>query len=431
MALTGLPYIIATGLDFVPHIEHAAMKYVFAKYAMASRVKVMTDMAGWNTRKVSEYLPPSRATELSEDTAIPDHTILRARKVELSPKEVGERYRISDRRVDSDPEGIVTEAVEYLGQAIGSKVEADLFAQALSTFQGGTIGDGTADLSLAQMLQAKVYMNQLRRSGTLFVVAHQYQTLPIIQSLIDFSGATVLANSVGAVPVNARDQALMSFDLPAFGNLNVVAADMLPRNVVYKIGIDGTGGTFRLQVGDGYAVGVNVTAAITVTGTHATDLAAILAALNALTGVSGTWTGASTSMTDITITPPSTLYLDDDCLLRPAVKYDADATLSTQQIYLQKSAYDLVTGGASMWQDMNGNDLGFRVQEKSATAKALVFYRDALAFDIRKRIKAHFETVYQGRTGEWAAYMTYGAGQWSPEKGMFLHTVADSPLATG
>ena len=274
-------------------------------------------------------------------------------------------------------------------------------------------------------------VNFLDKLDPLFHVIHSFQSLPVIEELIDYTGTKVVSNSVGAVSTPLRDQALRSFDLPDFGNMNLVAADMLPRNVVFKLGIDGTGGTFRLQVGDSYTVGVGVTAAITVSGVHATDLAAILAALNALTGVTGTWTGASASMTDITITPPTTLYLDDDAQLRQAVKYDADATLSNSAIQLQKSAYDLVTGGASMWQDMFGVDLGFRVQEKSATAKGLIFFRDAIALDIRQAVQSFFEVTMQGRTGEYSAYMKYGVGQWSPEKGMFIHTTADSPLATG
>ena len=81
--------------------------------------------------------------------------------------------------------------------------------------------------------------------------------------------------------------------------------------------------------------------------------------------------------------------------------------------------------------DSDGVSMGVKLFEKSASAKSLVFYRDALVYDIRARPRAHFELVHQGRTAEYSAYSTYGVGKWSPELGMFIETTASSPLAVG
>lgn len=425
MTLTGIDYIFSAGQDLIPHIEHRAMKYVFAHFAMPARVQVMTNMVGWNVRKVSEYLPARRAVDLAEDTAIPVSTVQRARKNTLEPKEVGDRHRISDRRKDTDLEDIVADTIAFLGNAIGARVESDLFGSALTGFYGGSLGSSATEYSLALPLQGATVFRQRRRAGTLFHVIHPYQALPVMEKLIQFSGADA------GVSLDFRNKAISSFDLPTFGGMNLTVADMLPRRVIHQLSIDGTGGTFRLQVGDGYTVGEHITAAITVTGTPATDIAAIKAALEALTFTgNGTWTVAGTDLLLITITPPTTLYLDDDAQLRVAVKYDEDATLDNY-VQLQKSAYDLVTTPATMKLDMNGVPLGVWLQEKSASAKSLMFYRDALAFDIRKAVKSYFELVNQGRTAEYSGYMTYGAGSWSPEAGMFIETTANSPFAVG
>lgn len=430
MALTGIDYILANGKDLIPHIEEMALKYVFHQYSMASRVRVFNDMQGWNTRKISEYVPSRRAVELDEDTAIPDTTLLRVRKSEIAPKEVGDRYRISDRRASTDLESIVTDTIEALGRAIGDRVESDLFATALSTFVGGTIGDGTADYSLLLPQQASSLFRQRRsRVGQLYHVVHSYQIQPIIQTLLTFTNAQDGQYALQ----NFNNSAIQELTLPIIGNIAV--ADFLPRRVIWKLALYGTGGTFRLQVGDGNTVGEHITSAITASATPATLITNVKSALEALTFTgNGTWTVSGSAVDNMTITPPTTLFLDDFSQLRVAVKYDGDATLDgglLTGVPLQKSAYDLVTGITGAPTDSLGASLGVVLYERSATAKSLVFYRDALAYDLRSPVKAHFETVYQGRTAEYSAYQVYGVDGWSPELGMFIHTKANSPIAVG
>ena len=65
MALTGLEMLLrntdSIGFKLIPHIEELAIKYVVHNSVMASRVAVKSDMAGWNARKVSEYIRGRRA----------------------------------------------------------------------------------------------------------------------------------------------------------------------------------------------------------------------------------------------------------------------------------------------------------------------------------------------------------------------------------
>lgn len=420
MALNGVAAVLGSGNKFIPWIEEGALKYTQRKYVMRSRVLNLSDMTGWNIRKITEYLKYRNAQELAEDTAIPDTILARARKAEVSPKEIGDRYRISDRRASTDLESIISDTISALGSGLGDKVERDLFATALATFGGGTIGDGTADYSLDQPIDGQHEFTKLAQEGLIYHVIHPFQAKKILKDLVVFGG------SGAGAPLDFRNAAIRSWTVPGFDNLNIAVSTFVPRRVIHNVDIYGTGGTFKLAVLDGQSAGVNVTAAITVSGTPATMNSNIKAALEALTFTgNGTWTVTSTTLTDIVITPPTTLFLDADSELRVAVDYDNPTLIG------EKSAFDLITGLSGAPLDVNGASLGIVVSEKSATAKSLLFMPDAVVFDARDRVNAFFEVVNQGRTAEYSAYTTYGVARWRQERGMFIHTKANSAFATG
>lgn len=424
------------GFKLIPHVEEAAMKYVVHNTVMASRVKLMTDMSGYNVRKVSEYVRGRRAQDLQEDTSIPDTKIMRARKSIIEPYEIGDKYRITDRRSETDIESIVADTVEHLGLGISERVEMDLLNAITTVLRGGTIDQSANDYSLSYMLQAATVFRQRARHDDLFHVIHPYQAFSVMDKLIDYSNVA---------PVSFRDQAasrlegnrdLRSFSLPTFGISDLAISELLPRRISFKLAIYGTGGTFRLALGDGHetsGAAQNVTGEITVTGTHATDLAATLAAINALPLAirKGTWTGSSTSETNIVLVMPTGVYLPDVDNLRIANKYDEDIALVGQLgVNLQKSAYDLVTTLTGAPTDMNGVEMGVTLEEKQGgLAKAPIFTRDAVAWDVRRGVKSHFDTEMDGRTAVYSATMVYGVEQWSPENGMYIITKAQSPLA--
>jgi hypothetical protein len=424
---SSLAFLQANDAQFLPNIQESAIKYVFQKFVMASRVRVTTDMADdWNSRKVSEYMPARRAQQLAEDTAIPDTQLLRAKLAEVTPLEFGDRYRITERRAGTDPEQIVRDSIEALGYGVGSKVELDLLYAALNSFRGGTLGTLAADLTMPLVNKASVRFRQVRGGdANLFHVLHPYQIEPILEKLLTFTEATGGADALQ----NAVSGAVQSFNLPVIGNIAI--APLLPRRVVIQLRVYGTTGTFRLQVGNGYEVGVNITAAISANATAATVATNVKAALEALTFVgNGTWTVDGTGgLLDIVITPPSTLFLSDPDQLRPAVKYDEDLHLDGGSFdsNFQKSAYDAVATLTSPPLDNDGNSLGFTIHEMSGAAKGLSFFRDALIYDIRKAPTAFSETTMQGRTFEYSLSTTYAADGWRPYLGMFLQSTATSP----
>lgn len=418
MALNGLSIVFGGGKDFIPHIEERAIRYTMRNYVMSQRVMQLSDMTGWNDRKVTEYLRGRRAQTLSEDTAIPDTTLVRARKASIAPLEVGDKYRISDRRVDTDLENIVSDTIEALGRAVGDRREADMFKAALAGFRGGTIGNSTATYTTAMPIDGQFEFRKLARKGQLYHVVHPFQARTVMKDLITYAGAQT--------DLDFRNSAIKSWTLPGFEGLNITVSDFIPRKIVNNVPVYGTGGTFRLALLSGDVVGENITAAITVSGTPATTVANIKAALEALTFTgNGTWTVTGATNLLIVVTPPTTLYLDGDSELRVAVDKANPTVINA------KSAYDLITGLSGAPLDKDGASLGAVVTEKSASCKSLLFYRNALVWDVRKPLQTYFWLVNEGRTAEYSAYETYGIGEWQGELGMFIESAANSAFATG
>src|SRR5258706_959227 len=170
MALNGLDKIFGGGLDLVPHVEMGALRWTQRFYVMPGRVTSLSDMTGWNARKISEYLKYRRAGQLSEDTDIPDTTLARKRKTSIEPLEYGDRYRISDRRADTDLENIVSDTIEALGRAIGDRKEQRFFDAALAGFTGGSLGSSSVDYTIDLPIDAQHEFVHRARRGQLFHV---------------------------------------------------------------------------------------------------------------------------------------------------------------------------------------------------------------------------------------------------------------------
>lgn len=419
MANTLLAQVFGGSLDLIPHIEERAFRVLFRRFVMAQRSTVLTDMSGWNIRKWSTYLHSARAQELSEVTDIPENKIARTRHHQISIKEIGDRYILSDRRISTDLENIIAEVIRYMGYSLGTKVESDLYTKAMNSFTGGTLGDGTGTFSIAQLVQAQMEMEKQNLDRDMwYVVIHPYQALAVLEDLATFSGA-----SAGRDTSGWRDASLQGLTVPAFGNINIVRGSLLPRNgMVWQYRNYGTGGTIRLEIGTNHVVGTDITAAITVSGTATTMASNIQTALNNLSGQSGWSVDGSGGNADIVITAPATSYFDAESELRIAIDQDNP----TPPGY--KSSYDLVTGLSGAPTDPNGDSLGGVVYEKSGKAKALFFNRRALVFDIRQGMQSFVDNkLYQGRAVEYAMNMKYGVERLQEEYGMFIYTDATSP----
>lgn len=416
--------VFGGGKDLIPHIELGAIQYTMRKYAMAARVLMFNDMEGFNDRKISEYNKYRRAQTLAEATDIPTTALARSRKAQIAPIEVGDRYQITNRRWQTDLEPIIVDSIKGLGRGIGDRIEADLMNVGVNKF-ARQLGSSATAYSLDLPINVQMTMKQEARGEQLYHVVHPYQAMVVLK---DLKNVTALAG----INMAYREKAVSTWTVPGFGGLEVVIDDFIPRRIIHRLKVYGTGGTFRLALGDGQVAGVNLTAPITVSATVATMAANIKAALEALTfstalgyGVNnGTWTVGTTSLVDMSVTPPTGLFLDGDSELRIAVDY------SNPTQWGEKSAYDLVTGLSGAPLDVNGASQGVVIEEKSASARSLMFAREAIVYDVRHPIEAHFnDEINQGRTVEYSAHTIYGVGLWRAELGFTIETVATAPTA--
>lgn len=436
MALTNIAFLRANNNELLPHIEESAMTFIFHQYAMLPRVKHFNDMVGVNTRKVSQYLPTRRASELTEATDIPDTKLDRARLNEITPVEVGEQYKISNQRIATDLEDVLSDISASLGKSVGDKIEADLFAAAQASFLGGNFGAFGSDWDLGLGIQTRMVAQQrFPQSGALNHVVHPYQLVPFLTDAVTVTNSTTVKD--GLFNLSNANTAAMSFDIPQLGS--IVAAPLVPRRVIFKFGMFGTAGTFRLQVGDGYVIGENITAQITASATEATLITNVDAALAAL-DMSSFYSGSGAFVTtgsdalDMTITPPSDMFLDDNSQLRIAIDVvTADnVTLdgNSFDVQIQKSAYDLVTTLSGSPLDMDGAELGVDIKERSGTAYGYSFFNDALVFDERGGFEVGSDlTLNQRRTFAYFISGFYGAGSWVPQHGFRVLSTANSPTA--
>ena len=442
MPLTDIGRLQANSNELLPHIEEAAFKFITRQYAMLRHVQIYTDMTGMNVRKISAYLPTRRAVDLSEDTDIPDTRLERARLNDVTPIEVGDRYRVSNRRWMTDLENVLVDTTDALGRSIGERIEQDLMDRAVNGFFGGSFGSYSNNWNLGLLASTRMAARQrYPNAGILTQVVHPYMILPVITDLLKVTGSESGAAAFGNLQ-NATSAA-ESIINPLWDNL--VVAPMTPRRVVFQINVYGTGGTFRLQIGDDYkttataVAGDNITAAIAVNTTQATMISNIQAAIRTITGNTGWVVTAPSGVSgniDLTITPPTKHFIDDFRQLRVAVDTsDADDVTYISPNFdtiPRKGKYDLVTTvAATAPVDNEGTKLGVTIKERSATAKGLSFFRNALVFDQRSPLNVGSELVKQERTIEFYASIFYGENIWHPEYGFHVLSKANSPMAVG
>lgn len=385
MAMSTVQQILSEN-NLVPWIEEAAFMYSMQRFAMANRVLVKSDMSGWNTRKVSEYLRPLGASQLDEGVDIPSSKIHRKRLTEISPSEWGDLYPVTDRRTDTDPEDVLAAVVAALGYSLGRKREQQLFNAAIGNATHILSAPTSAyDLSHAVQMQTRYEAKML--DGQLFHVIHPYQELDVKLELLKLSN-----------PANPafRDQFIRQWGYGGFGGLNIAVSSMVPRKVKFRLVFSGTpvaAETFRLRFGLKDTANIAIGAAVANTVTN------IKNALDAL-GF-GAFTVTGSAYTDIQIQSP--VYVDEEMQLEMGRDDNGDIV-------------ENVTGTIT-------------IQEVSAVARAPFFEREGVIYDIRKKVTAYQEWFPRRRTLEIGAYEVYGVGAWRADRLGYIETDATAPNA--
>ena len=425
-----LDYLIANNSRLLPHIEERAVRISHQQTVMLQNSLQLPIIPGWAERATSAYSGISSAMELSENTDIPKANMYRARIASSKPKEWGLAYELTDRRISSDSENVVADVINALGVGLRRRIEASFFSAAATSFANKYNENRnflSSRISFDTLLRLATEANHISPSaGDILFVAHPYQLFGMYQDLIAMgTNANTMTQQGQAALSNLTQMPNLSNVALAIPNIGLVTiSHNMPRRLQVNLRIHGAAGTFRLSVGD------KTTGDITVASLTA---AGIKTALDAL--AIGTWTITGTNTgTGFVINYPPDLFLPDYAQIRPATDTStADNVTLDSNIpvgYIQKSKYDKVSGtdpySTGAPKDINGEDLGFVLQEANGVARLLAYRRNALAFDARTAPKLTAELLKDERVIRYAYYQTFNATGWDVRNGFSWVALAAS-----
>lgn len=365
----------------LPDIWEGAIYYAQHRFVMPSRVRLFTDRQGITPRKVSRYTEAGGAAVYAETADITNTTFERALLQTLTPAEIGKMIELTDTRVETDLENVVSDASRDLGYTLGRKFEEDILS-VVDTLSGGTIGDGTANMAVNSILQARTMLEAAAVDGPYVAVLHPYQYYDIAASL-----------QAVAADVPQRNQVWDSFYIRGIADVEFVVSSLLPRFITHTVTVTGspTGGTFTLTVGE-------QTTSAQAYNESAANLQTDLRALSS-TGSDLTVTGSAGGPWEVT--------------------FINDGFSNGKELVLEDNS---LTGGSSP---------SVTIVEKSANVKTPVYARNALAADMRRGLRIEPDRDASKRASELVATMIYAYGTWEDDHGVLVHSDASSPIATG
>lgn len=365
----------------LPDVWEGALDYMTHAFVMQRYVNVFTNMRGMVPRKVSEYIETGVTDNLGETSDLTPTAFDRDLLSTLTPKEIGKQFLITDRRVESDSEGVLVDAARDLGYTMGKKAEQDLLS-VISLLQGGTIDGKTSAFSLDQIFQARAILETAGVPGPYTAVIHPYHWLDVQAAMTNLSSAAPLA---------IRDNVQSNYYVTRLFDMNIAVSSLLPMvnraTEVQTITVDATGGTFSLTYNG------QTTAAIA----EGAAASAVEAALEALTGFPNvTVTGSSGGPWTVTF---------------PASAGNVSQIIGNN-IDLSGGASTIVTATTTAG---------------AQYAKSGLFSQDAIAFDVRRGLRIEPQRDASLRATELNATMIYAYGLWRPTHGVQIYADATAP----
>lgn len=377
--------LITTLLD---PIREGALMYAQNTFVAPRLVKTFTDRQGFQQRINSIYRETTVVDNISEATDLSTMEFDREALASLTPKEVGKQFVITDRRIETDIENVLGDAVTDIGYTVGKKVEVDVLNE-FNNLQGGRVGADGVAASMDNIYDARSVLEANAVPGPYVVVLHSYQWLPIFKAY---------ANLGNAAPLDIRNEAQRNYYITNVADMTFVVSPLVPygstTNEVQTATVTGTptGGTFAL----GYRGAV--TAALAFNAAAAT----VQAALEALRTIGvGNVTATGSAGGPYTITFIGAL-----------------AGVNAIMLVLKNN---LLTGGASPSVTIVQTTAG------AGYAVGAIFNREAIGLDLRRPMRIEPQRDASFRRSELNTTMVYAVGQWRTEWGVQIRTLATAP----
>lgn len=358
-----------------------ALWYMQQNFVMPRLVNVFTNMRGMTDRKLSERVDDSDNVQdaIGETTDLSAVQLDRDLLAELSPKEIGKQYVITDRRVESDDVSIVADAAQSLGYSLGKQIERDLMAD-VANFTLGTTGGVGNRMSMDYLYWARTKLDAAGVPGPYYTVLHPFQFRDIHTDMVTLSNAA---------PLEVRNQFQRSYYVTQVADFQIIVSNMVPKVLT-------TGGTWSGDLGGatGGTYKLNINGEITADIAYDAVEAAITTAINALPSVTA-----------------GDIVVDTDA---PPTGYDFTLTTAVNLISTELTVHiytDSLTGYTE-------------VPHVTKTSDGDGYYtggmwnRNALAFDVRRALRIESERDASLRQTEWNSTMIYAHGVWRPNWGV-------------
>lgn len=357
------------------------------RFVMTRLCRTFNDARGMTPRKVEGYVDDSNAvsTNLGEIEDLTATQLERDLRAMLTPEEIGKQYVVSDRRVETDKVGVIADAARMLGYSLGKQVEKYMLGHVLD-FTLSTYGSASNRAGLDMLYWARTVLDDAGVMGPYYTVMHPYQFRDIHGEMVDVSKGGVLPT---------RELFDRQYYVAQVADFNIIVSPNVPRVLTtgrtWAFDLGGaTGGTFALNV-DG-----EITGSIDYDAVEAT----IVAALNALTGVT------SGDLVVDTDAPPSGY----------AFTVTAAANLINSNI-----SFHIYSEGLTGYTEIP------HVTQTSDGAGYFaggMWAQEALAFDLRRGVRVEPERDASKRLTELNGTMIFGHGAWLADYGVQLRSQA-------
>ncbi len=177
--------------NYVDHLYEDALFVARAESLLPSLVTKLTDQSGDQPRTLSEY-PKFSAQTVTETEDFDNPSELTKTAIStLTPIEIIAQSRITDRRVETDPQGAQADASRELGEALADNIDSGL-VDAFSDLTGPELGAGATPLTWDAIFAARTALAAENVPGPYAVVIHPFQYHPLAK-----------AASVAGEPTNA------------------------------------------------------------------------------------------------------------------------------------------------------------------------------------------------------------------------------------
>lgn len=367
-------------------IREGALMYAQYNFVTPRLFKTFTGK-GFLSRVNSIYRESAAPAALAEMDDMSATQFDREAMALLTPKEIGKQVIMTDRRVDTDNENVVADAVVDIGYTIGKQVEADAMNE-FKSLSGGIVGATGSALTIEKIYEARAVLEAAAVPGPYVAVLHSYQWLNIFKNYVSLSNAA---------PLDIRNEAQRGYFVAKIADMSFVVSPNVPyvgsTNEVQTFTISGTptGGTYKLKF----------RGAETAALAYNANAATIQAALRGLRTINGAYV-------TVTGTGPYVITFDGG----PFAGQHFTAIQVTSQAFTggtaPAGAVVITTPGA-----------GYAV--------GALFNREAMALDLRRSLRLEPERDASRRWTELNATMVYAVGQWRSDWGVQIQSLATAP----